>query len=105
MLGMQGKYFIDTIKLIAYRAETAMVNIARQTMRRLDDARSLVRSLYAIDADILPDYENKKLIVRLHQPANRSSAETLLNVLHELNATQTVFPGTELRLFYKMVSQ
>ena len=105
MLGMQGKYFIDTIKLIAYRAETAMVNIARQTMRRLDDARSLVRSLYAMDADILPDYENKKLIVRLHQPANRSSAETLLNVLHELNATQTVFPGTELRLLYKMVSQ
>ena len=105
MLGMQGKYFIDRIKLIAYRAGTAMVNVARQTMRRLDDARSLVLSFYAMDADILPNYEDKKLIVLLHQPASRSNAETLLNVIHELNVTQTIFPGTELRLFYKMVSQ
>jgi len=29
MLGMKSKYFIDTIKLIAYRAETAMANIVR----------------------------------------------------------------------------
>ncbi|WP_371925207.1 hypothetical protein [Desulfobulbus alkaliphilus] len=35
---MQGKYFIDTVKLIAYRSETAMVNIVRRTMRRHDDA-------------------------------------------------------------------
>ena len=33
MLGTKSKYFIDTIKLVAYRAETSMVNIARQTMR------------------------------------------------------------------------
>jgi hypothetical protein len=104
MLATQGKYFIDTIKLIAYRAETAMVNIARQTMRRQDDARHLVRSLYTMEADLLPDYEDRKLIVRLHQPANRCSAETILNILSELNATETIFPGTDLRLVYKMVS-
>jgi hypothetical protein len=104
MLGMQGKYFIDTVKLIAYRAETAMVNIVRQTMRRHDDARSLLRSLYATEADLLPDIKEKKLTVRLHQPANRCSSTTVLHLIDELNATRTEFPGTDLRLVYELVS-
>lgn len=103
-LGMKSKYFIDTIKLVAYRAETAMVNIARQTMRHQDEARSLLRSLYATEADILPDHQRKTLTVRLHQPANRCSAITIKNLCRELNATYTKFPGTDLRLAYEMVS-
>ena len=35
-----------TIKLIAYRAETAMAGLAREHMARHDDARSLMRQLY-----------------------------------------------------------
>ncbi|MDX9841395.1 MAG: hypothetical protein RBS95_08055, partial [Desulfobulbus sp.] len=104
MLGMKGKYFIDTIKLIAYRAETAMANIVRHTLRRQDDARSLLRGLYVMEADILPDHEAKKLTVRLHQPANRCSSVTILHLIGELNATRTIFPGTDLRLFYELVS-
>ena len=104
MLGMKSKYFIDVIKLVAYRAETAMVNIARQTMRHQDEARSLLRSLYAMDADILPDYEGGKLTVRLHQPANNCSAIIIDDICRELNATNTEFPGTNLRLVYELVS-
>jgi hypothetical protein len=104
MLGMKGKYFIDTIKLIAYRAETAMANIVRHTLRRQDDARSLLRGLYSMEADILPDHEAKTLTVRLHQPANRCSRVTILHLIGELNATRTIFPGTDLRLFYELVS-
>jgi hypothetical protein len=33
-------------KLIAYRAETAMAQITREKLKRLDDARSLLRQLY-----------------------------------------------------------
>jgi len=104
MLGMKSKYFIDTIKLIAYRAETAMANIVRQSMSRQDDARSLLRSLYATEADILPDLARQKLTVRLHQPANRCSRKSIQHLLGELNATETVFPGTDLRLVYELVS-
>jgi hypothetical protein len=104
MLGMQSKYFIDTIKLIAYRAETVSVSVARNTMNRLDDARSLVRSLYVMEADLFPEYEHNTLAVQLQQPANRCSAETMSNSIHELNTTQTVLPGTNLRLVYKLVS-
>ncbi len=105
-LGTKSKYFIDTIKLVAYRAETAMVNIARQTMSQhhQDEARSLLRSLYATEADILPDHEKKIHTVRLHQPANRCSGVTIGHLCRELNATNTKFPGTNLRLVYELVS-
>ena len=103
-LGMKSKYFIDTIKLIAYRAETAMTNIVRRSMRHQDEARNLLRSLYATEADILPDHENNKLTVRLHQPANRCSAVTIKKLCRELNATNTKFPGTDLQLLYELVS-
>jgi predicted RNase H-like nuclease (RuvC/YqgF family) len=43
-LSTQSKHFIDTIKTIAYRAETAMAQILRQKMTRHDDARSLLRA-------------------------------------------------------------
>ncbi len=105
MLGTKGKYFIDTIKLIAYRAETAMTTIVRQTLHRQDDARSLLRSLYTMEADILPDDDAKTLTVRLHQPASRCSRDAILHLIGELNATRAIFPGTDLRLCNELVSQ
>jgi len=103
-LGTKSKYFIDTIKLIAYRAETALVNIARQTMSHQNEARRMLRSLYATEADILPDYDKKTLTVRLHNPANRCSGVTVKNLCRELNETNTKYPGTDLRLVYELVS-
>jgi len=103
-LGMKSKYFIDTIKMIAYRAETAMANILRRSMCHQDEARSLLRSLYATEADLLPDYARGSLTVRLHQPANKCSAEAIKKLCRELNETRVKFPGTELRLVYELVS-
>jgi len=103
-LGTKGKQFIDTIKMIAYRAETSMVNIVRETMGRLDDARSLLQAIYKNEVDIIPDYNNRTLTIRLHQLANRSSGKTVINLCSKLNATKTKFPGTELRLIYELVS-
>ncbi|MCP4390429.1 MAG: hypothetical protein GY802_19195, partial [Gammaproteobacteria bacterium] len=54
-LSTQSKHLIDTIKMVAYRAETAMVQIVREKMHREDDARSLLRALYSTEADLLPD--------------------------------------------------
>jgi len=103
-LAVQSKHFIDTIKMIAYRAETAMAAIVREKMRRHDDARSLLRAVYATEADLIPDENAGILTVRLHQLANRMSGETLRHLCEELNATMTMFPGTSLRLVYKLVS-
>ena len=54
-LSTRTKGFIDTIKMIAYRAETAMTHIVRETLTRIDDARSLLRQVYSTEADLVPN--------------------------------------------------
>ena len=54
-LASASKHFIDTIKIVAYRAECAMTNIVREFMPKSDQARALISTLHATEADILPD--------------------------------------------------
>lgn len=99
------QHFIDTIKMIAYRAETAMVHVLRDVLSRHDDARSLLRAVYCNEADRLPDYAKGILTVRLHHLANRSSDLAVHHLCDELTATETVFPETNLRLIYELGSE
>ena len=103
-LSTQSKHFIDTIKMVAYRAETAMAQILTQKMSRHDDARSLLRALYNTEVDMNPDIKAKTLTIRLHPLANNSSDQAVRHLCDQLNGTETVFPGTELRLIYELVS-
>jgi prepilin-type processing-associated H-X9-DG protein len=103
-LKVPSKHLIDTVKMIAYRAETAMAHVVRETMTRHDDARSLLRAIYSAEADLMPDERAGTLTVRLHHLANRASDNALQHLCAELNATETVFPGTDLRLVYETVS-
>ncbi len=103
-LSTQSKHLIDTLKMVAYRAETAMAQMAREKMRREDDARSLLRALYSTEADLLPDENAGTLTVRVHHQANRCADEVIRYLCNELNQTETVFPGTNLRLVYELVS-
>ena len=98
------KQFLDTIKMIAYRAETTMTTIVRKVLARLDDARSLIREIFSTDADLIPNEEKKTLTVRLHHLTNNMSDQATRVLAEELNATETVYPGTDLRLIYKLVS-
>jgi len=101
-LSTHSKYFIDTIKMIAYRAETAMANILKDIMAHIDEARRLLQALYTTEVDLLPDNEKKILTVRLHHLANHSSDVALQHLCDQLNATGTVFPDTDLRLVYTL---
>lgn len=103
-LAVQSKHFIDTIKMIAYRAETAMVHVLRDQMAKHDEARSLLRGLYRTEADLLPDYQAGTLRVRLHHQANRATDVALVHLCQQLNETETIFPATNLRLVYELVS-
>ncbi|MCI0423445.1 MAG: hypothetical protein L0312_30215, partial [Acidobacteria bacterium] len=103
-LSTQSKHFIDAIKMIAYRAETAMAYVLREQMARFDDARSLLRALYRTEVDLLPNEQEGTLTVRVHHLANHSSDEAIRHLCAELNATETPFPGTNLRLLYELVS-
>ena len=72
--------------MVAYRAVTAMVQIAREKMRREDDARSLLRALYSTEADLLPDENAETLTVRVYHQANRCGDEVVRHLCMELNS-------------------
>lgn len=101
-LSTKGKYFIDTIKMIAYRSETSMADILRDKMSHTDEARRLLQTLYTSEVDIIPDKENKTLTVRLHHLANHCSDEILSYLCDNLNETETVFPDTDFKLIYQL---
>ena len=103
-LRTERKHFLDTIKMIAYRAETSMASVLREHLARPDDARSLLRQIFQNEADLLPDLTANTLTVRLHHLTHAAHDQAIQHLLDELNATQTVFPGTSLTLFYKLGS-
>jgi hypothetical protein len=97
-LRAERKHFVDTIKLIAYRAETALVGTVRETLARADDGRALVRELMRTPADLHPDLQAKTLTVRLHPLPSGLQDDAVRSLAEELTATETLFPGTDLRL-------
>jgi len=96
------KRLTDTVKLVAYRAETALATIVREKLSHVDEARSLVRDLLRSDADIYPDQAAGVLAVRLHTMANPRSNRAIQHLLDYLNATEFNYPGTNLRLIYSL---
>lgn len=103
-LKKSGKQFMDTVKMIAYRAETAMVNILREYIGKKDEARTLIRQIFMTDADIEPDEEQGTLKVKLHNMTNPRNNQYVQKLCEILNESETIFPGTNLRLIYDMVS-
>jgi len=101
-LRIERKHFVDTIKLIAYRAETALVGTVRETLARRDDARALVREILRTTADLRPDARQKTLTVRLHPLGSALQDAAVRHLADELTATETVFPGTDLRLIFTL---
>ena len=103
-LRTERKYFLDTIKMIAYRAETSMASTVREKLKRNDDARALLRQIYNTEVDLMPDLTAKTLTVCLHHLTQAAHDAAIRYLCEELTATETNFPGTDLRLVYKLGS-
>ena len=56
-LPTERKHFIDTLKMIACRAETSMASLLREHRARgSDDARAVLRQIFQTEADRTPDW-------------------------------------------------
>ena len=97
------KRLLDTVKMIAYRAETAMAGIVREELSRQDDARSVLRDLFRSAADIIPSPETNELEVRVHPLANPRTNRAIEHLLRELNAASLTYPDTKLQLVYRLL--
>ena len=103
-LSTQTKHLIDTIKMIAYRAETAMAHILKEKMptTKAQEVRSLLKSVYSTAVDIVPS--NSTLTIRVHNQAHHCSDELVDHLCKSLNDTAANFPGSDLRVIYELVS-
>jgi chromosome segregation ATPase len=99
------KQFVDTIKLIVYRAEIALVNTIKQYMAKPAEAHSLIAQILKTDADFKVDNKKKTLEINVHHLSTNRDNTALGKLCKELNETRTHFPGTNLRLIYKLVSK
>jgi hypothetical protein len=97
------KRLTDTVKMIAYRAETAMAAIVREQLARTDDARSLLRDLFRSEADLVPNIKEGVLRVNVHPMSNARSNRSIQHLLDHLNAAAFTYPGTNLQLVYSLV--
>ena len=97
------KRLIDAVRMIAYRAETAMVPILMGDAVDSSEARTLLQTLFVTDADIHPDPEHNQLIIRVHRAANPVTDRRREQLFAHLNATETCYPGTALQMVYEIV--
>ena len=98
------KHFIDTIKMLAYRAETSLVSIVREKLGRADDARALLVQLFNTEIDLVPDLQANTLTVKLHHLTQAAHDEVARYLCQQLNETETVFPDTQLRILFQVGS-
>ena len=103
-LKTESKLFINAIKMIAYRAETTIVNLLNPFYRNNEkDGRMLAKQIIDSDADLIPDYPNKKLTVRIHSLSTPRANKAVNELCAILNDTETVFPNTDLVFHYESV--
>jgi hypothetical protein len=97
------KMLSDSVKMIAYRAETALVALLRRHLNKEDEARALVRELFVSSADIEPDDAAKTLTIRIHRMASPAHDKAIAAVLDELTKLDFCHPETGAKLIYTLV--
>ncbi len=97
---------INTVGMIAYRAETAMASLLCNFDGTLpfSDARSLLQSLFTTHADLLPDTTNGILEVRLHTASTPVANRRLATLLEQLNERETIYPETNMKMFFSLMN-
>jgi len=97
-----GKMLTDTVKMIAYRAETALVGLLRAHLAKEDEGRAMVRELFVSSADLEPDEQANTLTVRIHRMACPAHDKAIAALLDDLTKLAFQHPETHARLIYEL---
>jgi hypothetical protein len=101
-LKTESKHLQNIIKMICYRAETAFANmLAIYYKKKNNEIRALVKSIIFTKADLMPDNKNNLLTITLYALATKRDNNAIENICQILNDTETMYPGTDLKLVYK----
>lgn len=104
-LKKESKIFINTIKMIAYRAETALFNLIKPYyINNNKDGRQIIQTMLASNADLRADYQNNILYATIHSQATPRANQALKHLCEQLNQTETIYPNTNLKLVFDSVA-
>ncbi len=98
------RLFIDIIRMIAYRAETRMIPAVAGAQGKKTNPRKALQRLFDADANIIPDHDKGLLKVQILGLGSNCVDRALIPLLDELTATETVYPGTNLKLVYELAA-
>jgi hypothetical protein len=98
----ESKLFMNVIKIICYRAETALAEmVAPYFYKEKNEKRMLIKQLFNTPADLIPSEEEKTLTIKLAGLSAPRYNEAITKLCTELNQTETIFPGTDLKMIFK----
>jgi len=98
-LATERKHLTNLLKMVAYQAESDLVRlVAPHYKRHEDEGRTLVHTALASAADL--EVTETELRVTLAPLSSPHRSRAIAAVCRDLNGTETLFPGTHLRLRY-----
>lgn len=98
-LAPERKHLTNLIKMLAYQAESDLLRLVTPHYRRASqEGRTLLQSALASLADLQVTETELRVILAPQSSPHRTRAIAAL--CEELNQTQTLFPGSHLRLHY-----
>ena len=94
--------FISTLRIIAYRSETALANELRD-IELTKESRSILKDIFNTEADLELDEEDQCLTVKLHHLSNRKLSQAAKHLADRLNEAEQTFPGTQIKVRYCVI--
>ena len=105
-LKTESKKLKNAIIIIVYRAESALYNTMAEFYKSNEkEGRVILKEIFTGDADMIPDYENKKLTIKLHSMSTLRANQAVKELCSFLNQTETCFPLTDLMLLFTKQSR
>ena len=100
-LAPERQHLTNILKMIAYQAESDLVQLVAPHYRRTqDEGRTLIQSALASTADL--EVTDRELRVRLQPLSSPHRSRAIAALCEELNRTPTAFPGSRLRLHFSV---
>lgn len=101
----ESKLFQNIIKMICYRAETSFATLLGQGYKKsINEKRALAKNVIKTPINLLVDDKNKILQVEIYSQATPRDNQAVKQLCEKLNQTQTIYPGTNLTLNYKIAT-
>jgi len=98
-LKKEKKHITDLLKMVAYQADSDLLGLVRSDYARTDDeGRTLIQSALKGSGNL--EVIDNELRVTLNPLSSPHRSKAIGTLCEKLNTTNTLFPGSKLRLVY-----